>query len=209
MESGFKHVTLDSCIFSVNDTIEMIRDSIRWSFQTGRKMLDRRQYLTSRMYPNRPEQLARIPLAKELTISKIDDGGWVMTDTCNAASKCLRLLIESIKQIAEEEGIMKERIKVFEAGKVIINLYSIFFSTLTLHDRNFFTILLFFRLLETSTQCLVWKCHHKAWRASTGLDEDGSGADPFLSAHHHRHHQYPACCRELLWWKCQLSQRKG
>ena len=67
----------------------------------------------------------------------------MMTDTCNAASKYRRLLVESIKQIAEEEGILKERIKLFEAGKGITNLYSIFFSTLTLHDRNFFAIPLF------------------------------------------------------------------
>ena len=118
-------------------------------------MLDRRQDLTSRMYPNWPELLARIPQANELTTDKIADGGLVMTDTCNAASKYRRLLVKSIKQIAEEEGILKERIKVFEAGKVIINLYSIFFSTLTLHYRNFFTILLFCILLATSTQCLV------------------------------------------------------
>ena len=44
-----------------------------------------------------------------------------MTDTCNAAKKYRRLLVESTKQIAEEEGIPKERIKVFEAGKVINN----------------------------------------------------------------------------------------
>ena len=49
---------------------------------------------------------------------------------------------------------------------VITNLYSIFLSTLTLHDRNFFTIILFCRLLATSTQCLVWNCHHKSLRAS-------------------------------------------
>ena len=145
------------------------------------------------MYPNRHELLASIPQANELTISKLSDGSWVMTDTCNAASKYRRLLVESIKQIAEEEGILKERIKVFESVKVITNLYSIFFSTLTLHDQNFFTIILFCRLLTTYTQCLVQSCHHKAWRVSAGLDEDRSRAYPFFYAHHHQHHQYPAC----------------
>ena len=42
-----------------------------------------------------------------------------MTDTCNAARKYRRLLVEKIKQIAEEEGIPKEQLKVFETGKVI------------------------------------------------------------------------------------------
>ena len=71
-------------------------------------MLDKWQDLTSRMYPNRPDLLKRIPQANELTIVKLADCGWVMTDTCNAARKYLRLLVESIKQIAEEEDIPKE-----------------------------------------------------------------------------------------------------
>ena len=114
------------------------------------------------MYPNRPDLMARIPQANKFKITKLSDGGWVMTDTCNAARKYRRLIVESIKQIAEEEGIPKEQIKLFEAGKVINSLYSIFFSTLTLHDQNFFTVLLFFRLLATSTHFLVCSCHHKA-----------------------------------------------
>ena len=95
------------------------------------------------MYPNRPDLLARIPQANELTIAKLADGGWVMTDTFNAARKYFRTLVESIKQIADEEGIPKDQIQLFESGKVITNFYSIFFSTLTLHGCNFFTIILF------------------------------------------------------------------
>ena len=172
----------------------MVRDSILRYFQTYRQMLHRWQDLISRMCPNLPDLLARILQANELTIAKLDDGGWVITDTCNAARKYCRLLVEPITQIAEEECIPKEQIKVFEAGKVITDFYSIFFSTLTLHDHNFFNILLFCRMLETSTQCLVRSCHQKSRQASSGLDEDGYGADPFISAHHHQHHQYPACC---------------
>ena len=84
-------------------------------------MLDRCRDLTSRMYPNRPELLTRILQDNELTIAKLNDCGWVMTDTCNSARKYRRLLVESIKQIVEEEGIPKERIKVFEAGNVVTN----------------------------------------------------------------------------------------
>ena len=157
-------------------------------------MLDRWRYLTSIMYPNRPELMTRTIQANELTIDKLVDVGWVMTDNLNAAGKYLRLLVESIKHIAEEEGITKEKIKLFKAGKVITNLYMIFFSDLTLHDLNFFTITLFCRLLTTSTQCLLRSCHKKSWRASVGLDENGSEADTFLSAHHHRNHQSPTCC---------------
>ena len=86
------------------------------------------------MHPNRLDLLARIPQANELTIAKLAYGGWEITDTFNAARKYRRLLVKSTKKVAEEEGITKERIKVFEEGKVITNFYSIFFSTLTLHD---------------------------------------------------------------------------
>ena len=121
----------------------MVRDITLRSFQTGRQMIDRWQEPTSIMHPNRPDLLERKPQANELTIVKLADGGWVMTDTCNAARKYRRLLVKPTKQIAEEEGIPKEQIKVFEEGKVITNFYGIFFSTLTLHDCNFFTIILF------------------------------------------------------------------
>ena len=105
----------------------MVRDSILWSLQTGRQMLDIWRDLTSRMHLNWPDLLARIPQANGLTIVKIADGGWVMTDNCNAARKYCMLIVKTINQIAEEEGIPKEQIQVFESGKVITNLYSIFF----------------------------------------------------------------------------------
>ena len=60
------------------------------------------------MYPNRPDLLAMIPQANGLTIAKLANGGWLMTDTFDDARKYHRLLIESIKQIAEDEGIPKE-----------------------------------------------------------------------------------------------------
>ena len=66
------------------------------------------------MYFYRPDLLEKIPQAKT-------NGGWVMTDTCNAARNYHRLVVESIKLIAEEEGVPDEQIKVFEAGKVINN----------------------------------------------------------------------------------------
>ena len=74
-EGGFKHVTLDSWIMSVDGTGEIVRYSIIRYFQTGRQMLDRWRDLPSIMYPNRPDLLARIPKANELTMSKIAYGG--------------------------------------------------------------------------------------------------------------------------------------
>ena len=62
------------------------------------------------MYPNRHDLLERIPQLNELIIAKLTDGGWVMTGTCNATRKYLRLIVKSIKQMAEEERIQKEQI---------------------------------------------------------------------------------------------------
>ena len=116
VDGGFKNVTLDSCILTRDGTAEMQRDGILRSFQTGRLMIQRWRDLTAKLYPNRPDLLARIPMAHELTLAKLAKGGWIMTDTCNAARKYRRLLMESIKKIAEEDGMSPDQITVWEAG---------------------------------------------------------------------------------------------
>jgi len=121
---GFKNITLDACILTKDGTAEMQRDGILRSFQTGRIMIQRWRELTASMYPARPDLLEQIPLAKELTLAKLAHGGWVMTDTCNAARKYRKLLIESIKKIAEEDGMDPDQIQVWEAGKYEQNISS-------------------------------------------------------------------------------------
>ena len=86
----------------------MVRYSILLLFQTGRKMLDKWQDLTSRMYPNWPDLLERITGTNKLTTAKLANEGWVMNNNCNAERKYCRLIVESTKQIAEEEGIRKD-----------------------------------------------------------------------------------------------------
>ena len=161
--------------------VEQISELKSMNYQLQQDLYDKAAELNFQESHNN-EQLKEVVLANDAWIKSIQE---INSDDMR------RLLVKSIKQIAEEEGITKERIKLFEAGKVVTIFYK---KTLTLHDRNLFTLLLFFRLLAKSTQSLVWDCHHKARKASAGLDEEGSGADPFLSAHHHRHHQSPACC---------------
>ena len=124
VDGGFKNITLDACISTKDVTAEMQRDGILRSFQTGRVMIQRWRELTASMYPARPELLEQIPLAKELTLSKLAQGGWVMTDTCNAARKYRKLLMESIKQIAVEDGMDPDQIQVWEAGKYEQNISS-------------------------------------------------------------------------------------
>ena len=55
--------------------------------------------ITKREYPGRQDLLYMIPSPFQLLIANIAMGGWIMTDTCNAARKFRRLLIEAITEI--------------------------------------------------------------------------------------------------------------
>ena len=54
----------------------------------------------------------------QLLIVNISKGGWIMTDTCNASWKFRRFLIETITEISDKEGMTRNQIKIFEAGKL-------------------------------------------------------------------------------------------
>ena len=84
-------------------------------------MLTAWREITKWEYPIRKEFIAMIPSPCQILIAKIDKSGWIMTDTCNAAQKLWRLLIEAITVIAKKEGMTNNKINIFEAG----NLYNI------------------------------------------------------------------------------------
>ena len=67
--------------------------------------------------PGRQDLLDRIPLAYQLSIAKLAKSGWIMTDTCNAATKFRKLFIESIKQVAIDRGMPARQIRIYEAGE--------------------------------------------------------------------------------------------
>ena len=119
-DGGFKNVTLDSCIVTPNATSVMIRDGVLQSFQTGRVILQRWRTLVSELYPGRQDLLDQIPLPKELSLAKLASGGWSLTDTCNPARAFRKLFIASVRQIAEEEGVSLEEIRVWEAGEKVV-----------------------------------------------------------------------------------------
>ena len=50
--------------------------------------------MTDREFPNRPDLLEMIPLPEDITLSKLGDGGAVITDTCNTARKLRRILVD-------------------------------------------------------------------------------------------------------------------
>ena len=164
IEGGFKNITLDACILTKDGTAEMQRDGILRSFQTGRLMIQRWRNLTAKLYPNRPDLLAQIPMAHELTLAKLAKGGWVMTDTCNAARLYRRLLMESIKQVAKEDGMTSEQITVWEAGAPFRYLLYLRYLPILTHS------IIPIRLLATLKECLVWRRHCQARQIPEGMD---------------------------------------
>ena len=116
-EGGYKTGTLSSSILAEDETGEMITEAILRTFKEGRVILDTWRAVTFREFPGRQDLLDLIPKAYQLTLGKLAKGGWIMTDTCNPARRFRRLLSAAITQIALEEGMDKDDIKMFEAGK--------------------------------------------------------------------------------------------
>ena len=117
IEGGYKPVLLDNAIMSKNETSECVHDSIIRSFDSAAKMLEEWRAVTRKLYPGRQDLLDRIPLAYQLSIAKLAKSGWIMTDTCNAATKFRKLFIESIKQVAIDRGMPARQIRIYEAGE--------------------------------------------------------------------------------------------
>ena len=113
-DGGFKTVTLSTSILAEDDTAVSLNESILRTFKEGRELLDKWQETTKRMFPGRDDILALIPRSVDLTLGKLGKNGMVMTDTCSTAQKFRRLLIDSITEICQGEGMSDNEIKLFE-----------------------------------------------------------------------------------------------
>ena len=111
-------VTLSSAILSEYETLEMVTKCIVRTFKEGHSMLTDWREITKREYPGRQDLLDMIPCPCQLSISNIYKGGWIMTDTCNATRKFRRLLFDTITEITKKEGITRNQLNIYEAGKL-------------------------------------------------------------------------------------------
>ena len=59
-----------------------------------------------REFTDRPDLLLLIPDPDSINIDKLGDGGTITTDTCNAAQKVCRLLVEYINGTVNEQDCM-------------------------------------------------------------------------------------------------------
>ena len=62
------------------------------------------------MFPGRGDLLSLILRSIELTLAKLDSNGVVMTDTFSTLQKFYQLLIATIRELCEEQGLPPEEI---------------------------------------------------------------------------------------------------
>ena len=63
--------------------------------------------VTAREFPDQPDLLDLILDPEGVNIDKLGDGGTIITDTCNAAQKVQRLLVEYIHGTVNEQDCMQ------------------------------------------------------------------------------------------------------
>ena len=78
--------------------------------------LKRWKEVTMREFPDKPDLFLLTPDPDSINIDKLSDGGTITTDTCNAAKKVHRLLVEYIDGIVNEQDYMQHLRNVWING---------------------------------------------------------------------------------------------
>ncbi len=99
-----EYCTLDASILAKDESSESIGHALVQVFDHGRDKLDFWQKVTEELYPNRPDILQHLPPSKDLTLTKAHKA-FRTSDTCNGAVKLQRVLTETMKQLASNEGL--------------------------------------------------------------------------------------------------------
>ena len=95
--------------------------------------------ITKREFPGRPDLLDMIPQPDSINIDKLGEGGTITTDTCNAAQKVCRLLVEHINGHVNEKYCMQYLRNVWINGVAkAVNKYMIEFLNKSLDDISSF-----------------------------------------------------------------------
>jgi hypothetical protein len=108
-ESGFRQVTLSGCIIAEDESSETVARTIMKVFKEAGDKLDHWRRVTEELYPHRADLLEAIPKSSELTLTKLGKG-FITTDTCSAAQKLRRDLVQQIMQQAIREGLNADQI---------------------------------------------------------------------------------------------------
>ena len=97
--------------------------------------LKRWKEVTKREFPDRPDLLHLIPDPDSINIDKLGDGGTIATNTCNAAQKVRRLLVEYSNGPVTEKDCMQHPRNVWINGVAkAVNKYMIEFPQESLEE---------------------------------------------------------------------------
>ena len=106
-------LVVSSCIFLEDETSEKQTDGIIEKIQTLKGRLTRLREVVHELCPH---ELEHLPLESEVDISKLGHGGVITTDTCNAAQKSRRILVERIGGDTHEMDCMHHLRNVWFGG---------------------------------------------------------------------------------------------
>ena len=81
-----------------------------------KERLARWKEVTESEFPNRPDLLDLIPSSESINIDKLGEGGAINTDTCNAAQKNRRILVDYINGNVNEQDCMQHLRNVWING---------------------------------------------------------------------------------------------
>ena len=86
------HLTYVACMALKMSQLDKLKDRLkRW------------KEVTMREFTDRPDILLLIPDPDSIKIDKLGDGRTITTDTCNAAQKVRRMLVEYINETVNEQ----------------------------------------------------------------------------------------------------------
>ena len=114
-DSGFRRVALSGCIISEDESAASTLQAITGTFKESGALLEYWRDVTSHLYPNRKDLLDLIPRGTKLSLTKLGQRGFTMTDTCDTARKLRRLIAEEIKRVASQEGISPDEVNIRES----------------------------------------------------------------------------------------------
>jgi hypothetical protein len=129
-ESGFKTITLSTSIIAEEETSESLAASIMQTFKESGSLLEKWRDTTLAMFPDKPDLIAIIPKASDLTVTKLANQGMIMTDTCNSARSFRKKLIQHIKDHVSKDGLSPDDVRIYE-GDCWHHLRNIWFGRVT------------------------------------------------------------------------------
>ena len=84
-KAGYENVALSLAIFAADGTAESGVAAIQRTFLEGRDLLNNWHDITRGMFPDRQDLLDKLPDPTKMTLARLANHGWLMTDMCKTA----------------------------------------------------------------------------------------------------------------------------